>query len=184
MSQPKVARTRKPQHHYHRRDLSDLRDPILSYHPNAVLRQVIGGVSGLDDPKSVLGWADAIVFYSRALWFSNPAVTVLATIGVGVALAEKRGTIAIGVVGTYLFLVSVLYFTVTLEARRYIIIAMPFLTLSAGYGLARIHERLSDKRIALTAAMVPGGSRLRVQHSHFRQRDMDANPRRYPFSCA
>lgn len=123
-------------------------------HPNAVLRQVIGGVSGLDDSKSVLGWVDAIAFYSRALWFSNPAVTVLATIGAGVALAERRITIAVGAVGSYLFMVSVLYFTVTLEGR-YIHIAMPFLTLSTGYGIARIYECLSANRIAKIAAMVP-----------------------------
>jgi len=110
---------------------------FFAVHPNAVLRLIVGGVAGLDEPKSVAGWIAAAAFYGRAFWYANPMLVIAAMLGIGVALCQRQYVLAVGAIAALVFLVTLLYVTVALEGR-YIILAVPVLTLLAGYGFAEL----------------------------------------------
>ncbi len=130
-------------------------------HPNAVLRLVVGEVAGLDEGKSLLGWLQAVAYYTRALWFENPAILVIGVIGVIYALWNRRFTPVAMAIGTFLFLMTVLYTTVTLEGR-YIILVVPLFALIGGFGIDHVLQasRLVPVLRAVAVAGVVGGLAL------------------------
>lgn len=122
-------------------------------HPNAVLRLIVGGVAGLDEPKSLAGWAAAAAFYGRAFWYANPALVITASAGLVAALWRRRYAVAGGAIAAWSFLITLLYATVSLEGR-YIILVVPVLALIGGYGIAEVVRLCQSSRPTLIGVTI------------------------------
>lgn len=130
---------------------------FFALNPQAVLRLVVGGVAGLDEPKSFAGWIDAVRYYSVAFWYANPALVIVSAVGLLAALRRRRFAVAAGGIGAWLFVVTLLYVTVSLEGR-YIVLIVPILALLGGVGIAdALDRRWSGRFVQATVGVAVVG---------------------------
>lgn len=115
---------------------------VLIY-PQPIIRLMT--ILPIAEPKTLTGWWNAVIFYARAVWLSNPALLIMAAAGLAAGVMMRRWLLLGGALFLILFYTMFLYDALMLE-DRYILPLSPVLALLGGFAANEAWQRFGNWR--------------------------------------
>ena len=110
-------------------------------YPQPIIRLGTNDILPIAEPKTIVGWWNATVFYATAIWLSNPALLIAAAVGLSAAVLTRRSYLVGGALFLTVFYTTFLYCAMPLE-DRYILPLSPVLALLGGFAASDAWQRL------------------------------------------
>lgn len=127
---------------------------FMALFPAPFQRLLYSGVLPLEEAKTITGWLDTTTYYALSIWYADPILVVLSTLGILMLALNKRWALLAISLTSLLFYALLLYKSLPLE-DRYVMPILPLLAVLGGYALSGLVQLsvVMLRNLAVTAAV-------------------------------